>query len=123
MEDWLNRALSDASFGEGLDQFTLVIVSVDDEPGSDDRWVRANTRVLRFVDPFTSSPVRSLSVAAPLPPRVVLSARPDRLFAIVAEAIVAALAKRPARLPRGLDYDRCKRAIGHTLAIYETALA
>ena len=118
VEDWLNASLSDGMFGEGLDQFTIVAISVDDEAEENIRWFNAHNKTGKFKSRFTGEPVCYISSAVLLPPSSVISKAPHALLSYFCSATIERLKSRPKRVPKGFDYVRCATAVSKALEIY-----
>lgn len=115
MEDQLNAELSALEFGSSIDQFTLVVVSVYDEPEQNEVWCKAHRKIATAKNPFTGEAVRYLSVAVPLPPKEVLAAAGASLNERVTASVQKVLATRPSRLPSGLNFKRLSTAVTSAL--------
>jgi len=116
LEDQLNSELGTLEFGSGIGQFTMVVVSVYDEPEPNEEWCRAHRKLATAKNPLTGEVVRYLSVAVPVAPSAVLAAKDAALLtALVAASAVTVLAERPARLPAGLDFARLSAAVTSAL--------
>jgi hypothetical protein len=118
VEDWLNASLGDGNFGIGVDQFTIVAISVDDDPNENSRWTKAHDKTGRFKHPITGESVSHISVAVTMPPAKVIASAPIDLLALFCNSSIHRLETRPARVPQGFDYERCSTAISKALAVY-----
>jgi hypothetical protein len=123
VEDWLNASLADGNFGEGVDQFTVVAISVDDEAEENMCWSSAHNRTGKFKNPFTGKPVRFISSAVLLPPSSVIPKAPAALLSYLCSATIERLKLRPTRVPKGFDYVRCATAVSKALEVYVERLA
>jgi hypothetical protein len=115
LEDQLNAELGPLAFGSNIGQFTLVVVAVYNEPEQNEEWCKGHRKLATAKNPFTREAVRYLSVAVPLAPRKVMAAKGAALERLVASAAARVLAKRPSRLPAGLDFSLLSRSIKASL--------
>ena len=104
------------SSAQAIDQFTMVLVSVYDDPNANEKWCQGHRKLASAKHPFTGESTRYLSVAVPVAPAEVVAATPSELQRLVAAAIERALAARPSRLPKGLDYAALRTAVGSVLS-------
>lgn len=118
LEDWLNTSLSDGNFGNGVDQFVIVAVSVDDPAEENARWANPHDKTGRYKNKFTGESVRFISSAVLLPPSQVISKTQATLLPYFCRAIVERLGTPPKRVPKGFDYARCSNAISVALEVY-----
>jgi hypothetical protein len=118
LERWLNASLHDGEFGEGLDQFSIVVISVEDDPSQNESWLKAQEKSGKAMQPFTGEPIRYLSVAVEVLPHEVRTKGPRELLVLVSARAKDRLATRPKRVPRGVDYARLSAAVGAALAAY-----
>jgi len=118
LEDWLNASLSDGNFGGGVDQFTIVAISVDEEASENIRWSNAHNKTGRVKSPFTKEPVRYVSSAVLLPPSSVISKAPHAFLSYFCSAIIERLKSPPKGVPRGFEYVRCATAVSMALEVY-----
>lgn len=115
MEEELNAELGVQEFGSSIDQFTLVVISVYDEPEENEVWCKAHRKIAMTTNPFTGETVRYLSVAVPLPPKTILASEGISLCEQVTASVQRVLATRPGRLPAGLDFKRLSAAVTSVL--------
>ncbi len=118
LQEWLNAALSDGDFGDGIEQFTFIIVSVVDDISENEKWAKTHNRLGRYKDHFTSELVRYISISVELSPSSIASTELNNLYYLVSNAITNRLLSRPKRLPKNFDFTRCANAITATLAVY-----
>ena len=120
LEDWLNAALSDVGFGGHLDQFTVLVVSVDDEVAKNERWARQNG-LGQCRNPFTGESYRNLSVSVAISPSRFTYTNLKNAIGIVSLALTQKIGERPKRLPKGFEYERFTRVLTAALSAYVTA--
>jgi len=123
VEDWLNASLSDGNFGEGVDQFTIVAISVDEEAEENIRWSNAHNKTGRFKNPFTGEHVRYVSSSVLLQPSSVISKAPHALLSYFCSATIERLKSLPKRVPKGFEYVRCTTAVSKALEVYVQQVA
>lgn len=116
VEDWLNISLGDGDFGVGVDQFTIVAISVDDDPDENSRWAKAHDKTGKFR--ITGESVSYISVSVTISPEIVIASQPIELLARFCTSTIYRLENRPARVPKDFDYVRCAQAISKALAVY-----
>jgi len=112
----LNSVLGKWEFGDGIDQLSLVIVSVDDDPKENGKWVAPHNKLGSLSHPISGERIRFLSLAAPIPPSKLLSSTPSAGTALVREALLVTLASRPERLPRGYKFQDLATAVVSVLS-------
>jgi hypothetical protein len=122
-EDWLNAALGDSEFGEGVDQFTIIFISVDDQKDQNTRWASAHNKLGKYKDRFSGESVRYLSVAVEILPSEILGKSPLEYFSCAAVAAINCLKIRHKRIPKGFDYLRCATSISKALDVYAKTMA
>ncbi len=118
VQDWLNASLGDGNFGEDVDQYIIVAISVDDEAENNIRWSNAHNKTGKYKNPFTGESVRFISFAVLLPPSLLTSKAPAALLSYFCSAIMERLKLRPKRVPKGFDYARCAAAVSRALEVY-----
>ena len=118
VEDWLNASLGDGKFGDSVDQFTIVAISVDEEPEENARWSTAHNKTGKFTNRFTGEQVRYVSFAVLLPPSLVVSKQPRDLLSYFCLATIERLKFHHKRVPKGFDYARCVTAVSKALEVY-----
>jgi hypothetical protein len=118
LEDWLNAALGDADFGNGLQQLTFMVVAVDEDTSENERWAKGHNKLGSFRDPVTGESPRHLSLALPLAPSHAEQTEFSRLLRELSQAAIAKLMSRPKRLPRNFDFGRCTAAVRTSLGVY-----
>lgn len=118
VEDWLNVSLSDGKFGEGVDQFTIVAISVNEEAEENIRWSNTHNKTGRFKNPFTREHLRYVSSAVLLPPSSVISKAPHALLSYFCSATIERLKSPPKRVPKGFEYERCALSVSKALEVY-----
>ena len=123
IEDWLNACLADGNFGDGVDQFMIVAVSVDDDDNENARWSQAHDTTGKRKNQFTGESVRFISSAVPLPYSSVTSMAKADLLSHLCVGIIERLKVRPKRVPKGFDYSRCSAAVSKALAVYVEPVA
>lgn len=123
VEDWLNASLGDGRFGESVDQFTIVAISVDEEPEENSRWSNAHNKTGKFTNRFTGEQVRYVSSAVLLPPSSVMSKAPRALLSYLCLTAIERLKSRPKRVPKGFDYASCATAVSKALEVYVEQVA
>jgi hypothetical protein len=121
LEDWLNASLADGEFGEGLDQFTLFVVSAFDEPEANERWAEVRNKLGSFRSPASGELVRSMSMAVAIPPADMMALSLEGAMQLVSVMLRAKLAVRPKRVPKNFEYERCAAALSAALSPYVTA--
>jgi hypothetical protein len=121
LEDWLNAALADGEFGNGLDQFTFFVVSAFEERDTNELWAEARNKLGSIKDPVSGKSVRILSIAVAIPPVDMMGLSLAGAMQLVCTLLRAKVAVRPKRVPRGFEYERCAAAISAALSPYVTA--
>jgi len=122
LEGWLAATLADGDFGTGIDQFSIMIVSVSDDQSEDARWLSDGNKLGSFKTWPEGSRQRYLSVAVWVEPSKIAAAPLETQLSLVCAAIVDRLATRPARLPKGLDFVRLAKAVCVALKAFELAV-
>ena len=118
MEDWLNASLNDGKFGDGVDQFVVVVIAVDSDPEENLRWAKSHDKTGKYKNPFTGEGVRYISSAVVLPPSKVKELGEESILSFLCAATICRLASRPKRVPKGFDYERCAKAVSLALQVY-----
>lgn len=118
LEDILNSLLGDGDFGDAIDQLTLVVVSVDDDEVENSKWLKAHNRLGSYKDFVTSEPKKYLSLGVSIAPSQLLKLEEQQGLSLVSKEFTYKLGVRPARLPRGLDFQRLSSAVQATLQVY-----
>ena len=121
MEDWLNASLGDGNFGDGVDQFVVVAVAVDDDPEENCRWAKSHDKSGKYKNPVSGEGVRYISSAVLLPPSKVQELGQQSILPFLCAATIRRLASRPKRVPKGFDYERCSKAVSLALQAYVQA--
>ncbi|MGI4877405.1 MAG: hypothetical protein ACRYG4_07955, partial [Janthinobacterium lividum] len=92
----LVATLGDGDFGTGIDQFSIVIVSVSDDPSEDTRWLSDGNKLGAFKAWPEGRRQRYLSVAVWVEPSKLAAAPLEMQLSLVCAAIIDRLATRPA---------------------------
>ncbi|MCP5209284.1 MAG: hypothetical protein H7A01_19000 [Hahellaceae bacterium] len=106
-----NGMLANGEFGNELDQFTMVVISVDNDQTENERWLKPHNKLSTFKNPVTQQKVKSLSVAVCMPPKHIECLSFEELVSFFSEEFIKRLEIKPNRLPKGLDYLRLTKAI------------
>ncbi len=120
LRELLNAAMSDGDFGGHLDQVTMVIVSVDDEPEQNERWAKSHRGLGRPKNPFTAETYTELSFAVTISPSKFDGTNLEKALRVASSAFVQTILKRPKRVPKGFDYERFAKGLGAALNVYVT---
>jgi hypothetical protein len=123
VEDWLNASLGDGNFGDSVDQFTIVAISVDDNAEENLRWAKTHNKTGKYKNPFTGEHVRFISSAVLLAPSTVIPKAPAALLSYFCASTIERLESRPERVPKGFDYERCRAAVSKALKVYVERVA
>lgn len=118
IEDCLNEFLRNENFGEGVDQFILVFISVDDKANENSRWGKSHDKTGSYTNPSNGEKVRYISSAVLVPPESFVGKGPAALLSYVCSSAIARLVMRPKRVPKGFDYGRCSAAVSMALAAH-----
>ena len=114
----LNKFLSSFDFGDSIDQFMIVIVSVDDDALVNQRFASAHNKLAKYKNPFTKETVRLLSIPVEIPHMIFKNANQKNIKSIICEAVLNQILKRPKRLPKGFDFNIFSRHISNTISSY-----
>lgn len=120
LQEWLNAAMSAGDFGGHLDQVTMVIVSVEDEPAQNERWAKSHRGLGRPKNPFTGETYTELSFAVAIPPSKFDGANMEKALRVDSSAFMQSSLERPKRVPKGFDYERFATGLGAALSVYVT---
>jgi hypothetical protein len=112
----LNSVLGEWQFGDGIDQLTLVIVSVDDDPQENTRWAVPHNKLGAFTHHISGQRVRFLSLSALVPPNELLRSTSAASSALIRHAVLGKLSARPERLPSGYNFQDLAAAVASILA-------
>jgi hypothetical protein len=120
LREWLNASMSDGDFGGHLDQVTMVIVSVEDEPEQNERWAKSHRGLGRPKNPFTGETYTELSFAVAIPPSKFDGADLEKALRVASSAAIQTVLDRPKRVPKGFDYERFAKGLSAALNVYVT---
>ncbi|TFV92314.1 hypothetical protein E4K72_19795 [Oxalobacteraceae bacterium OM1] len=118
VEDWLNKALSDGDFGGDLDRLMIVLMSLDVADTNDQRSAPKPSKLSSYKDPFTGKTRRVLALHISINAGTFALVDYDVVLPVVSSSIVENLPERPARVPKGLDYERLRKAIITCLSVF-----
>lgn len=122
LEDALNAALSDQTFGSKLQQMTVVLISAFDDYADNQRWAKPHCKLGSVTNPFTKKRLLQLSFGVPVERARVLDTEHNELRLLLAGAIMTAVATRPKRIAAGLDYAGLSQAVQRVLRnVHHTA--
>jgi hypothetical protein len=121
VEDWLAASLSDGSFGEGIDQVSFVVVSLDEDAQANAVQAAGFDKLGRYIDPIHSRLVRYLSYGLSLPYKQALPLSVPEAVVTIGGLIQAKADIRPKRLPKGYDYQRLSESLGAAAKVLATA--
>jgi hypothetical protein len=116
IEQVLTANLTGDSFGEGIDQLSLVVVSVDEDPAANEAWAKPHRKLGSYKHMITSDRVRVLSLAAAVSPSKLVSLPESKRRQFVAELLSNEFGARPKRLPRGFDFPGLATAVCSALS-------
>jgi hypothetical protein len=107
----LTENLRRDSFDDGIDQLTLVVVSVDDDSDENAAWATPHRKLGSFRHMLTGQRIRFLSLAAEISPRALSELAVEERLGYVAVALSSQFGARPKRLPRGFGFLRLATAV------------
>ena len=119
----LNVAVRGVDFSSAIDQVTLVVVAVDDNPSENAAWAKQHDRLGAFTHPISNERIRYLSISAQVSPSRIASATPEAALAQISRALETALGMRPKRLPRGFPFQLLTHVVSAALAPWSGAVA
>jgi hypothetical protein len=116
IEQVLTANLAGDSFGVGIDQLTLVVVSVDNDPVANEAWAKPYRKLGSYRHMVTSERIRFLSLAAEVSPSDLVALPDSQRHQFVAELLSSQFSTRPKRLPRGFEFPGLATAVCSALS-------
>lgn len=110
MQNDFNESLSGFSFGNGIDQFTCVIVACVGE-SLKDKFREQHDKVGTYKHPFTKEKVRFMSVAIVFDSIELEGNTEEALTDMFGVALIKKLNSLPYTIPKGLDFEMFLREI------------
>jgi hypothetical protein len=120
LREWLNAAMSDGDPDSHLDQVTMVIVSVEDEPEQNERWAKSHRGLGRPKNPYTGETYTNLSFAVAISPSKFDGANLEKALRVASSAFIQTVIERPNRVPKGFDYERFANGLAAALSAFVT---
>lgn len=111
IEDWLNAALADGNFGEGLDSLMIVVISYYIDEAGEINNLPKSSRLSKYRNPITGDEQRCLALHISVEDKALLRVEPENMVSYLSQLIVEKLPERPLRIPKGLDYSRLRTAV------------
>jgi hypothetical protein len=104
LEDGLKPSFESKVFGSGIDQFTIVLVSVDSDPQKNKRFIDDHQKVGYYKDHLTKERVNYLSIAVPMNPEEVLKMDESTLRKEFIRTLYSRLENQGLKIPKKFDY-------------------
>jgi hypothetical protein len=105
MENALSKPFSDLSFGSGIDQLTIVIISASSDDSENYRLCKGYNKIARLRNPITRKPIKSISLAIPINSDVVGGMTKLKLCTFICESVLRKIASPDIRIPKDFDYS------------------
>jgi hypothetical protein len=123
MENALSLSFKDLSYGAGIDQLTIVIISASSEDSENKRLSKGYNRVGRVRHPFTKEPIKFIGFAIPINSDLLVSICRPELGKLICEATLDKIANPKLRLPKDFDYDGFSKRLRATIETFSHAFA
>lgn len=104
LEDKLIPLFADRTFGEGIDQFVVVVIAVDADQEENAKFERKYNSVGRYKDIRTGENVRFMSIALPFNPDEVVAMTQSDLCSSLVAALLRRLKTPNLKIPKRFDY-------------------
>jgi hypothetical protein len=121
MQTALTVPLQELSFGAGIEQLLIIVISVSSDADENARVCRGYNKVSKHRHPFSGEQVRSIGFAVPIDPDILATMTARSLTEMICSTIVDNLAQPYPRLPRDLDYALFARHLREAIAEYRQA--
>jgi hypothetical protein len=119
MERALSMSFEGVSFGAGIEQLMIVVLSVSLE---DDvaRRCKGHDKVRKLRHPFTKEPNKVIGLAVPIRFDVLAKMDQTKLRKFVCDALLEKIAKPYLRIPKDFDYQRFSEYLSGAIASYSS---
>lgn len=104
LEDELMPIFAERTFGDGIDQFVVVMIVVDPDPKENAKFERKYHSVGRYKDMRTGDKVRFISIALPFNPDDVVAMTESELRSSLVTALLQRLQSLDLKIPKQFDY-------------------
>lgn len=104
LEDKLIPVFADRMFGDGIDQFVVVVIAVDADRDENAKFERKHHSVGRYKDVRTGDKVRFISIALPFNPDDVVAMTESELRSSLVAALLQRLKTPDLKIPKPFDY-------------------
>ena len=101
LEDWINKALQDGDFGCAEARIMIVVFCTSSLPKA--------PAISRLTRDETGNPILALHVS--IDPQHAKQTEPAHQLSLLCTHIVLGIPTRPLRKPKGLDYERFRKAL------------
>lgn len=118
MEDALSKLFKGLSFGAGIDQLTVVIVSVSSEDSENDRISEGYNKIRRLRHPVTHEQIKSIGLGIPFNYNVVSEMSRSDLRKVICCSVLRKIAKPDIKIPRGFNYEEFSERISAAITTY-----
>lgn len=118
IEDWLNAALADGNFGDGLDSLMIVVTSYYIDEAGEISKLPKPSRLSKYRHPITGTEQRCLALHVSVEDKALLRVAPENMVSYLSRLIAETLPERPLRIPKGLDYSRLRSAIQKSISSF-----
>jgi hypothetical protein len=121
MQAALTVPFQELSFGAGIDQLTIIVISVSSDTDENARVCRGYDKVSKHRHPFSGEQVRSIGFAVPIDPDALVTMMGRDLTEMICTTVIDKLDQPYPRLPRGFDYALFARHLREAIADYRLA--
>lgn len=121
LEKALSGLFKDLSFGAGVDQLTIVVISVSSEDSENDKLCRGYNKIGRLQNPVTKKSTKSIGVAIPLNSCVISKISRSELRKLLCESVLHKVANPDLRVPKDFDYKEFSERLSTAIAIFSRA--
>jgi len=121
MERALTAPFQDLSFGGGIDQLFIIIVSMSSDVDENAKVCKGYNKVSRARHPVNGELIRSIGFAVPIDPDTLVTMTSRDLAGMICTTVAEKLTRRYPRLPKDFDYGQFTLHLGKAIMDYRLA--
>jgi hypothetical protein len=118
MENTLSKLFKELSFGGGIDQLTMVIISASSDDAENNRLCKGYNKIGRLRNPVTKQAIKSIGLAIPINSEILEGISRPELRKIMCASILNRIANPDLRIPKDFDYERFSQHLSAAIATF-----
>lgn len=121
LQEALTPLFRERSYGGGVDQLVVMVVSVDSDPSENIKICERHNKVGSYKHPITSERVKYIGLALSFDPASIEGETDDQVRRLLCTALIGRLQEPGLKIPKAFDYERFSDDVSSALEIYSRA--